>query len=456
MPSHAGTPVESSDDLRRVLGPVSATCIVVGAIIGVGIFFTPTRVARIAGNAELALWTWAAGGLVALLGALTFAELGGMYGRTAGQYEILRDAYGPLVAFCFSFCNATAIIAGGTAIIAIVCAENLGLFVAGSPPAGGAAVLLPALLLAGVAGANVVGVRWGAAIGNVTVFAKVATLLVIAVLALVTAPGARHGVADATSGPAAGSVISRLFAGLVPALFAFGGWQYALWVAGEVKRPRRDVPLSILLGVAVVIVVYLAANWAYLRLLGYDGVAGSLALAADAVSSVWPAWGGRAVAGAVALSALGVLNVQILSAPRLLYGMARDGRFFAVFGRADPRFATPAAALALVGGLAILLVVAAGKNAIDRLLTGVVFVDAVFFTLTGAALIVLRRRRSDADRPVKLPLHPVLPLCFVILELLIIYGAFQIEANRAAAWIGLCWIAAAVVLYAARFRRVRR
>lgn len=453
MPHRAASSPASAapdDGLRRVLGPVSATSIVIGAIIGVGIFFTPTSVARIAGGAEMAMWTWAAGGLVALLGALTFAELGGMYGRTAGQYEILRDAWGAPIAFCFAVCNATAIIAGGTAIIAIVCAENLAALAGAGGLSGPAATWLPAALLAGVAGANVLGVRWGAAIQNVTVLAKVATLLLVTALALWAAPDVLPGIpAPAPVSSAAG----RLFAGMVPALFAFGGWQYALWVAGEVRHPRRDVPLSILLGVAIVIVVYLAVNWAYLRLLGYGGVVESRALAADAVSAAWPQAGRRLIAAAVALSAFGVLNVQILSGPRLLYGMARDGRFFAAFAAPHPRFATPAASIALVAGLAVFLVVVAGRDAIDRILTGVVFVDAVFFALTGAAVIVLRRRAPDAPRPWRTPLYPLVPAAFVAAEALIIYGAFQVEANRAAAWIGLCWIAAAVILYAARFRR---
>ncbi|HET6348370.1 MAG TPA: amino acid permease, partial [Candidatus Krumholzibacteria bacterium] len=151
----------------------------------------------------------------------------------------------------------------------------------------------------------------------------------------------------------------------------------------------------------------------------------------------------------------GVLNVQILSGPRLLYGMAHDGRFFSRFGKPHPRYATPVAALGLVGGMAAALVVIAGKNAIDRLLTGVVIVDAVFFLLTGAAVIVLRRRMPAADRPVRVPVYPLVPLLFVLLELAIIYGAFQIESNRSAAWIGLCTIAVAVALYQFRFRHSR-
>ena len=453
----ATTGVHATDadgGLRRVLGPVSATCIVIGAIVGVGIFFTPTQVARIAGRGDLAMWIWAAGGLVALLGALTFAELGGMYPRAGGQYEILRDAYSPLVAFCFVFCNSTAIVAGGTAIIALVCSGNLlAAFSAGSLD-GTRVSLLAAALYVGVAGANVIGIRWGAAIQNVTVFSKIAVLLLVVGLALWLSPEKPSHAAPAGSvGGAGGSWIELLFAGLVPSLFAYGGWQYALWMSGEVKEPRRNVPLAIVLGVAIVIVIYLAVNWAYLHLLGYTRVAESRALASDAISVAWPHVGGRFVAGAVALSAFGVLNAQIMSAPRLLYGMARDGRFFGVFGTAHARFATPAHAIALITAIALGLLFAAGKGGIDRLLTGVVLVDAVFFALTGAAVIVLRRRRHDADRPVRVPGYPVVPGLFVLLEIAIIYGAFQIDANRSAAWIGLCWIASAVVCYLLFFRR---
>lgn len=440
----------SDDGLRRVIGPVSATSIVIGAIIGVGIFFTPTNVARIAGSPSLAMWIWAAGGLIALLGALTFAELGGMYSRTAGQYEMLRDAYGPLVAFCFSLCNACAIIAGGTAIIAIVCAENLSAAFAGTPLSGTMAAVLPAVLLGLVTAANIIGVRYGTAIQNLTVIAKVGALLLVTALAVFAAP---HVASVEPTAPPSSSLAIRLFSGLVPALFALGGGHYALWVAGEMKNPRRDVPLALILGNFIVVVIYLLANWAYLHLLGYDGVVNSKALAADAVSTVWPNIGARLIAGAVALSAFGVLNVQILSGPRLLYGMARDGRFFAPFGRPQQRFETPALALCLVGGIAIALVLIAGKNAIDRLLTGVVIVDAVFFALTGTAVIVLRKRRPHADRSVRVPLYPVVPLVFVAFQLAVIFGCFQFEPTRNAAWIGLCSIGIGVVLYLVRFRR---
>jgi APA family basic amino acid/polyamine antiporter len=441
--------------LRRVLGRVSSTNIVIGAIIGVGIFFTPTSVARIAGNGELALWTWVVGGVVALLGALTFAELGGMYGRTGGQYEILRDSYGPLVAFCFVFCNSTAIVAGGIAIIAMVCAENLAALVAGSVPSAPAVAGIAVALIVLLAGANLVGVRWGAAIQNFTVFAKVAVLSLIALLAAFAVNHSGGTPAPAQTAATTKPWIALLFAGLVPALFAYGGWQHVLWVGGEVKEPRRNLPFAIIVGVSIVMVVYLAVNWAYLHLLGYHGVSESRTLASDAVSVVWPSAGERFVAGAVAISAFGVLNEQILAGPRLLFGMARDGRFFAPFRRANPRFATPGPAILLMTALAVTMVLVAGKNGIDRLLTGVVLVDAVFFGLTGAALIVLRVRRPEADRPVRVPLYPLVPALFVLLEASIILGAFQIEANRAAAWIGVIWVGVALSCYGAFFGHSR-
>ena len=246
--------------LRRVLGPVDATCVVIGAIIGVGIFFTPSRVAQLAGSGELALVAWTVGGAIALLGALTFAELGGLYPRSGGQYEALKDAYGPLPAFLFVFCNATAIQAGAIAIIAIVCAQNLGI-AAGGTLSGLALTVAAALLIAGLIMANALGVRWGSGIQNVTAFAKVATLVAVTVVA------AAFGSADPTGGasgiaatPVRLGFLGAIFAALVPVLFSFGGWQQALWIAGEVRRPHRDVPLSMVAGVLLVVAVYLLVN----------------------------------------------------------------------------------------------------------------------------------------------------------------------------------------------------
>lgn len=447
-----------TSQLRRILGPVDATCIVVGAIVGVGIFFTPSSVARLAESGGVALLAWTVGGVIAMAGALTFAELGGLYPRTAGQYAILRDAYGPGPAFLYVFCNATAIQAGAVAIIAIVCAQHLAQAVGGTLE-GMRLFGVAATLIVGLIVANAAGVRWGAGIQNATVFAKVATLLVVTLMAVFAGDA---GVAVAPAGDVGAAspglgVIGLVFAALVPAFFSFGGWQHALWIGGEIRDPARNVPRAIVVGVGIVVVVYVLVNWAYLRLLGYDGVVGSPALAADAVAVVSPGLGPGLVAAAVAVSAFGVLNAQLLSGPRLVQGMAADGRFFRVFAVVDARFATPIPAILLIGVMALALLGAShlpfvGSDPLDQLLTGVVLIDGLFFALTGAALIVLRFRRPDETRPVRVPLYPFVPVLFVLGELGIVAGAYLDPEARKAALVGLAWIVVAGACYLVFFR----
>ncbi len=428
-----------------MLGPLDATAIVIGAIVGVGIFFTPGRVAALAG--DLALSAWALGGLIALLGALTFAEIGGMYPRTGAQYAALRDAYGPAVGFVYVVCNATAIQAGAIAIIALIAVQNAATALTGGELPSVAATPAAVLLTAVLAAANLRDVRIVARITNLTTAAKLLALIAVVLVGLAFAgpPAASEPVV--TAGP-----LVALASGMVPVLFAFGGWQQALWIGGEIRDPIRNVPRAILGGVGVVVLVYLGANWAYLHLLGVGGVARSQALAADAVAVVFPGLAARAVAGAVAVSALGVLNAQILTGPRLIFALAHDRRFFPIFGRVHATLGTPVPAILLLAATAILLLLAAGADGLDRLLTGVVLVDGVFFLLTALASLVLLRRHPRAARLVRMPGFPVVPILFMLAELGVILGAWMQPAVRSAAFVGVAWIAAAFVLYLLRFR----
>jgi APA family basic amino acid/polyamine antiporter len=242
-------------------------------------------------------------------------------------------------------------------------------------------------------------------------------------------------------------------AALVPVLFSYGGWQHALWIAGEVRKPQRDVPFAILTGTIVVIIVYLLANWAYLKLLGFSQVSESKALAADAVAVVWPTVGKRVVAGAVALSAFGVLNAQFLTGPRLVYRMALEGQFFKPFMWVSPRFATPVPAILLLGAVPLVLLLTAGPNGADKILTGAVLIDGIFFALTALALLVLRRKQPDAPRSVRVPGYPFVPLLFFVGEIAVVIGAFTDPKVRSAAGIGLIWVAGAAVCYALFFRK---
>ncbi len=447
--------ISRPDGLKRVLGPIDTTCVVIGSIIGVGIFFSPSQVAAIAGSANLALLAWAVGGGIALLGALTFAELGGLYPRTGGQYIILRDAYGPLPGFLYVFCNATAVQAGAIAVIGVICARNLGVAIGHPLDNPTLASLIAALLIIGLVTSNILGVKWGSRIQNITVFAKIITLLTVTVLAM-TFDGSPEPVIEApepNESPRGMALLGIIFAAIVPAFFAFGGWQQALWIGGEVRNPRRNVPFGIITGVLVVVILYLLANWAYLTLLGHAGVVQSKELAADAVSAAWPAGGGRVIAGAVAISAFGVLNAQFLAGPRLIYGLACDGRFFRIFRKVDKKHGTPLAAIILLGAMALVLLFAAGENVIGKLTIGVVFIDGVFFALTGAALIVLRMKRPNMEHSVRMPLFPLVPGLFVLGEIGILTAALMHSDLRAIAINSVLWIAVAGVLYVVFFRK---
>lgn len=432
----------------RVLGLFDAVCIVIGAIIGVGIFFSPSKTAGVVTGSGEALAAWAVAGFIAMCGALTFAELGGRYNGNGAQYEILRDAYGPLPAFLYVFCNATAIQTGAIGVIATVCIDHV--FAAAGRAQPPLSVTLPAacVLVVGLMAANILGVRWGSRIANATVAAKVLTLLAITGMAL----WHTGDPPEAPAPPRATGGMVGILSALVFAFFAYGGWQHALWIAGEVREPRRNLPRAIIIGVVCVVAVYLLANWAYLRLLGHAGVAASKTLAADAAGAVIGPTGGRIIAGAVALSAFGVLNAQLLAGPRLIYGMAVDGRFFPVFARLSPRFGTPVAAILLLGLLSILLLVLAGPSAVDLLGTGAVFIDGVFFGLTGLALILIRRA-SGAPEGYRVPLYPLVPLLFVLGELGLLTGAMLNPHTLNVSVIGVAWIFAAGVVYAVWFRR---
>ena len=436
---------------RRVLGLWDATCVVIGAIIGVGIFFNPRDVANVTGSAPAALLAWAIGGVVALLGAFTFAELGRLRPVAGGQYHVLRDAYGRPPAFLFVFCNLTAVQAGAVAIIAIVCAQNLGVALHGGEPSERWVLVVATLLTWALVGVNVIGVRPGARVQDATVIAKLLTLGALVALAALIPTGPPPAAGAAAS--VRPLTFSMLFAGVTLTLFAYGGWQQALWVAGEVTSAPRTVPRAILLGVGVVVIAYLTANWAYLDLLGFAGVRGAKTLAADAFSVASPGLGRRIAAFAVAVSAFGVLNAQFLTGPRLTWAMARDGLFFAPFGRLYARFSTPAAAILLLGALASALTLGLGLARTDLLTTGVVVVDASFFALTGLALPILRRATPAQERgPAWIAWAAV---AFAALELLAIAGSVLERNVRVVALTGLAWIGAAAVSWALFFRRAR-
>ena len=422
---------------KRALGPFDATMLVVGGIIGAGIFINPAIVAARLGSPGEVLGAWVAGGLVALAGAFAYAELASLFPRAGGQYVYLRDAFHPLVGFLYGWALLLIISSGAIAAVAITFAQYA-LRLAGGPPAAAAALAVAAIWL--LSAINYVGVKPGSRVVNVFVVLKLAALAALVAIALGGGPAA--AVAEA---PRPASPLLAFGAALVPILFAYGGWQQTNFVAEEVKDASRTLPWALVAGTAIVVVVYVAVNLAYLRTLGMPGLAATLTPAADAASRVVGAVGSRFVAVAIVVSTFGFLDVTILAASRVYYAMAADGVFLPSVARLHPRFGTPTVALLLQAVWASLLAFSGGYG---QLLDYVVFADWIFFGLTGVSLFVFRRRLPLAQRPggvVRTPGYPLLPGLFVVAAAAVVFSVMRTNPLRSAA--GAALLAAGVPAY---------
>lgn len=424
---------------RGELGAFSVGCIVVGGIVGVGIFFTPARVAAAVDTPGQVALAWALGGLLAALGALVFAELSTLVPGHGGTFRYLHAAFGRTPAFLYGWCNWLVIQAGALGAVGLVLVDNLEVALGGARFGADAKVWLATTLILLFTATNAVGLRAGVRTQNLLTVAKALSLGALVWLAATTPPA----VAAATPAePSGRSLPAMLAAAILPALFAIGGWQQGSFVAGACRNPRRDMPLGILGGVAVVLVVYLAINLAFLSLLGFDAARTSARIGADAASVALGASGGRIVAAMIVVSAAGILNTICLAPPYVLYAMAQEGLFPAAFGRLHPRLGTPLLGVLGQGlwGAALLLfvhyVVARGDagGALGFVCDSVVFADWVFYALCGAALWKLRGTRSDALR---IPGGAVAAAAFVAGSLAVTAGAIWQHPEASLAGLGL-------------------
>lgn len=397
-------------ELRRELGTASAALLVVGGIIGSGIFFTPAEVARALPGSGSIFTVWALGGFVALAGALTYAELGAMLPDAGGPYVYIRRAFGPLPAFLYGWMVLLSIASGAIAAVAMAFAGYLGRFVDLAPMGGALGVAAATIVVLTVT--NVVGLRPGVALQNLLTGAKIAALtaLIVAGLVLWNSLGAPPALPDAP--PPRASLASGFATAFVAVLFTVGGWQQMNMVAGEIRDPDRTIPRALLIGILIVVAIYLGANAVYLRSLGRDGLAASPAVAAAAASRMVGPMGATFITVAAMISILGFVNVAILANSRLPYALARDGVFFPAVGRIHPRLGTPHIAILLCGGWSLVLLLAS-RGEIGALLSGVVFADWIFFGMGAASVFALRRSMPDAPRPYRAWGYPLVPAFFV-------------------------------------------
>ena len=433
-------PTSPAPEYARRIGLFSATMLVVGGIIGSGIFLNPAIVAQRVVTGRLILLTWALGAVIALLGAFIFADLGARNPAAGGEYVYLRDAFGPLPAFLYGWALLLAIASGAAAAVAVTSASYaaplLGLGKASEQWLAALAIVVLSLI-------NAFGVRPGAWTQNVFTLLKLAAIAALVLAALLgggTAVVDCFGASCGASSTLGTSVIVAVGTALVPVLFAYGGWQQTNFVAEEMVDARRDLPRALVIGVVIVGAVYLAANFTYLRALGPGGLAASRAPAADVMSAFAGGTGRRLIAAGIAVSTFGFLNLVILVTPRVYQAMARDGLFFARFAALHPRSRAPVAAIAAQGGWAIVLLL---SGSYGQLLDWVTFADWIFFGITAATLFVYRRRAPSPGYVV--PLFPWTLILFIAAALYVVGGA--VVSNPANALRGALLLSAGVPVY---------
>ena len=431
--------VDSNTQLARRLGLFDATMIVMGGIIGSGIFMNPYVVARQVHTAFLILGVWVFGGLLALIAAFIWAELAVWRPDVGGQYAYLREAFHPSVAFLYGWVLLLVIQTGGMAAVAVTFARYF-LEMARLPISDSvlAAVVLTVLTLI-----NCLGVRAGSTVQSIFMVLKIIAIVTLVVAGLfLIAPNA---VAPSATGvmdrPLSFDLLTAIGAAMVPVLFAYGGWQTATFVAGEIKEPARNLSRGLIFGVAGVIVLYLAANIVYIRVLGTDGLAMATAPASQVMSRLGP-WGGRIIATGIAISTVGFLSQSMLTAPRVYFAMAKDGLFFKQVATVHPRTRAPIVAIVLQGVLAIVI---SFWGRYEQILNYVVSMDFIFFGLTACCIFVFRKREGLPATSIRTPGHPFTTLLFIAACWLVVINTIMRYPSNTL--IGVAILAAGVPAY---------
>ena len=422
--------------LRRALGPFDATMVVIGGIIGSGIFINPYIVARTLDSSLLVLSAWIAGGAIALAGAFAYAELGGLFPKAGGQYVYLRDGWHPLAGFMYGWALLLVIESGAIAAVAITFA-TYALRLVGRPDIAPVPLAVAAIVLLSVV--NFFGVKPGSRVLNVLVVLKVAALAVLIAAAALSPSSDGWLSAVRTAAPGSPGTVLAFGAAMVPILFAYGGWQSANYLAEEIDRPEKNLPLSLVTGTAIVVLIYLLVNAVYLRALGLDGLAQTVTPASRAAGMMFGDFGDRFVTAAIAISTFGFLDLAILAPTRVYYAMAADGLFLPALARLHPRYRSPWVAIILQSAWSCVLAL---TGRYEQLLNYVVFADWIFFGLTVGTVIVFRRlvpleqRRPAAFR---CPGYPIVPIAFCLVAAAVVASVVRadpVSAGRGAALLG--------------------
>ncbi len=428
--------VHAAPTLARRLGLFDASMIVMGGIVGAGIFINPYVVAQQVHTPALIVGAWVAGGAIALMGAFVYAELAARMPEVGGQYAYLRSAYHPAVAFLYGWVLLLVIQTGGMAVVSITFARYL-IDLTGWNVSDW---LLGAVALAILTVVNCLGVKQGSALQSALMVMKIAAIAVLVIAgAVLVKPQAQ--LPAAYQAVSSWSAMSAFGAALVPVLFAYGGWQTANFIAGEVKEPKKNLPRGLLIGVCGVIGLYVGVSWVCLHSLGVAGLAETRTPASAVMRLALGAAGVKLIAIGIAISTLGFLSQAILTAPRVYFAMADDGLFFRAVARLHPRTRVPVVAI-LLQSLWTMVIAASGRY--EQILNYVVAMDFLFFGLTASCIFIFRRR-GTGDASFRVPGHPFTTAVFVICCWLVVGNTiYRYPANSLT---GMAILAAGVPVY---------
>jgi APA family basic amino acid/polyamine antiporter len=405
--NHSGS---SRQELPRVLGLVSIIGIVIGTMIGSGIFINPAKVARDLRTPGLMLAVWILGGILSFFGALAVAELGAMFTRAGGIYVYLREAYGPLVAFLFGWALFLVIESGTIATLAVgFSSKYLPYFFDLS---GLQTKVVAIALIAALALINILGVRKGAYLMNFLTSIKFVALIAVCTLIFIFAKGSTANFFSGGSPPASGAgVLGSFGVALVAVLWAYKGWETGTYSAGEIRDPQKKLPLGLFIGTLSVLTLYVLANLAYLYVFPAGRMAESGRIAADVMAAVFGPAGASAIALIILLSMTGTANGHLMTSSRVFFAMAQDGLFFKSVARVHPRHLTPHVSIILLASWAAVLSL---SGTFEQLFSYVIFGFWIFMGLTVAGVIILRRKRPDQPRPYKTWGYPLTPVLFIL------------------------------------------
>ncbi len=414
--------------LVRRLGLFDATMVVMGGIIGSGIFMNPSVVARIVHTPWLILGTWLAGGFIALMGAFIYAELAERRPQVGGQYAYIREAYHPLLAFLFGWTLFLISDCGGMAAVSMTFARYyIDLTGIGIPDWSVAVIVIAVLTIV-----NCLGVRTGSTVQNILMVTKILAILMLVGFGMKLVGALPQSMASPTDTPLSIDSLSTFGAAMVPVLFAYGGWQTANFIAGEIREPQKNLPRGLLIGVVGVVILYLSVNFIYLQALGPEGLAATSTPASSVMRIVLGEKGAMLIALGIAISTLGFLSQSILTAPRVYFAMADDGLFFKAIAWIHPKTHVPVFAIAIQGVLAIIIALS-GKY--DQILSYVVYDDFLFFGLTASCIFIFRkmaRERHEIKPRFNMPGHPITTVLFIIICAFIVVNTiyqYRIEAG---------------------------